>query len=163
MKRVIVYTSNTGHTKMYADMLGEKLNLDVYDLKEAKGKVNKDTEVIYLGWVSASMIKGLKKAMKSFNVILVGAVGMMEKSNDYTKFMDINKIDLPFFYLRGGVNYDKLKGLKKTLLQMVGRAFEKNCKPEEKETLELFKNGGSFVSEKNLEEMIDFINKKNTL
>ncbi len=37
--KAIVYTSNTGTTKEYSKLLGDKLSLSVYSLDEAKGKV----------------------------------------------------------------------------------------------------------------------------
>ena len=57
----IVYTSNTGTTKEYAELLGSKLSLPVYSLNEAKTNLKADSEIIYLGWIMASSIKGYKK------------------------------------------------------------------------------------------------------
>lgn len=34
--KAIVYISNTGHTKKYAELIGEKTGLPVYELSEAK-------------------------------------------------------------------------------------------------------------------------------
>ena len=44
----IVYTTNTGSTKRYAEMLGEKTGFPVFDLSKA-ASVEKDSEIIYLG------------------------------------------------------------------------------------------------------------------
>ena len=41
MIKSIVYKSSTGHTKQYAEMLGEALKIPVYNLKEAKSKLKK--------------------------------------------------------------------------------------------------------------------------
>ena len=38
MIKAIVYKSKTGHTEKYAKMIGEKLNIPYYTLKEAKIK-----------------------------------------------------------------------------------------------------------------------------
>ena len=74
MIKSIVYKSSTGHTKQYAEMLGEALKIPVYNLKEAKSKLEKNDEIIFLGWVCATKIQGLSK-IKRYNVRCIGAVG----------------------------------------------------------------------------------------
>ena len=43
--KAIVYKSKTGHTEKYAKMIGEKLNIPCYALKEAKTKLMKNDEI----------------------------------------------------------------------------------------------------------------------
>ena len=76
MIKAIVYTSNTGSTAQYARMLGELVQLPVFSLPDAARKLENQTEIIYLGWVMASQVKGYAKAAKRFRVRAVGAVGM---------------------------------------------------------------------------------------
>ena len=38
MKTLIIYTSQTGFTKRYAQWLADEMKADVYDLKNAKNK-----------------------------------------------------------------------------------------------------------------------------
>ena len=45
----VVYTSNTGYTRRYAEMLGEKTGLPVYALSAAKAELARGSRVIYLG------------------------------------------------------------------------------------------------------------------
>ena len=40
MKTLVIYTSQTGFTKRYADWNSEELNADIYDLKDVKKKTN---------------------------------------------------------------------------------------------------------------------------
>ena len=58
------YTSNTGSTAEYAQLLGNELNLPVHSLQQAKNKVPAGSEIIYLGWIMAGGIKGYKEAAK---------------------------------------------------------------------------------------------------
>ena len=67
----IVYTSQTGYTRQYALLLGEKTGLPVYSLDEAISRLPGRTPVIYLGWVHASHIKGYASAAKRFAVCAV--------------------------------------------------------------------------------------------
>lgn len=65
MIKAIVYKSNTGHTEQYAHLLSDKLNIPCYSLREANRKLKKDDGIIYLGWLFAGKVKGLKKASKN--------------------------------------------------------------------------------------------------
>lgn len=73
---------------------------------------------------------------------------MTEESKTYTETLrTANAVSVPLFYLRGGVNPAKLKGMKKFILRMVAKQTEKQNKPEDKELIDILKNGGSFFSE----------------
>ena len=58
----IVYTSQTGFTARYAALLAERTGLPCRPLKEAAA-LPRGTAVIYLGWLCAGGIKGLKGAV----------------------------------------------------------------------------------------------------
>ena len=72
----ILYTSNTGSTAQYAKLLADKTGLPVYSAEEAKSKLPARSEILYLGWLMASSIKGYKDAAKRYNIRAVCAVGM---------------------------------------------------------------------------------------
>lgn len=52
----IIYTSNTGYTREYAQMLGQKLRLPVYALEEAASRLDSGSCVLYLGWLMAGKV-----------------------------------------------------------------------------------------------------------
>ena len=64
-----------------------------------------------------------------------------------------------------GMNIDevitKLKGIKKKILQMVGKAIEDKNKEASSDIAKIFKDGADFVSEKNLQPLIQSISKYN--
>ena len=74
--KAIIYTSNTGSTAEYAQLLGKELNLPVHSLQKAKNKVPAGSEIIYLGWIMAGGIKGYNEAAKLYKVRAVCGVGM---------------------------------------------------------------------------------------
>lgn len=47
--KAILYTSNTGFTARYAELLGQHTGLPVYTLSQAKRTLPAHAEVIYLG------------------------------------------------------------------------------------------------------------------
>ena len=71
------------------------------------------------------------------------------------KFM--NQLNVELFYLRGGLNFNKLTGFKKKVLQFVGNMMEKENKAENQEMIKLFKEGANYVSKENLEPMLKYI------
>ena len=152
MSRVIIYKSKTGHTERYAKMLSEELNIPCYSYKDAI--VSKNDEVIFLSYIYASKIMGLSKILKKYNVKVVIAVGALAYSKDYLNTLkDANNIKLPFFYLRGGIDYSKLNFFFRKFLPVIGKDIAK----DDKELLNLFKNGGNFVTKDNLNEVLNYL------
>ena len=72
----IVYTSKTGFTREYAQMLGRAAGLPVCALDEATGKVGPGSDILYLGWLMAGHISGIDHAVKRFHVRAACGVGM---------------------------------------------------------------------------------------
>ena len=64
--KAIVYTTNAGSTEQYAKLLAQKTGLPVYSLTEAKRTLSSGTEIIYLGWIMASNVKGQDRALRQF-------------------------------------------------------------------------------------------------
>ena len=152
MSRAIIYKSKTGHTERYARMLSKELNIPCYSYKDAK--VSENDEVIFLSYIYASKIMGLSKILKKYNVKVVIAVGALAYSKDYLNTLkDANNIKLPFFYLRGGIDYSKLNFFFRKFLPVIGKDIAK----DDKDLLNLFKNGGDFVNKDNLKEVLNYL------
>ena len=85
MKTLVIYTSQTGFTKRYAEWISEELNADIYDLKDVKKKTNDFFEtyeaIIYAGWCMAGMVVKVKWFFeraaywknKKLSIVAVGA------------------------------------------------------------------------------------------
>ena len=113
----IVYTSNTGHTRQYALLLGEKLDLPVYSLDDADAQLSGGSSVIYLGWIHASHVKGYSKAAKHFDLCAVCGVGLCDTGTLISEVRKVTAIpaDIPLFTLQGGFDRSKLKGMDKLM------------------------------------------------
>lgn len=160
----IVYTSNTGFTAQYAKMLGEKLNLPVYSLDEAKGELAAGAEVLYLGWLMAGRVKGYKQASKRYKITVVCGVGMGASGSQIEDIRKGNAIqkDTPVFTLQGGFELGKLHGLYRFMMSTMRGTVGKKlaAKPdktaEEQDMMDLLQNGGSRVSEENLRPVVEW-------
>lgn len=158
MLKAVVYTSNTGYTAQYAEMLGKQTGLPVYALKDAPSRLADASEVIYLGWLMASKIKGLDAARKRYTVAAVCGVGMGATGTQIPEARKANALpeSLPLFTLQGGFDIKKLHGIYRLMMAVmaktVGKAAAKKADPtpEEKDMLDMLQNGGSRVKEENL-------------
>lgn len=158
----IVYTSNTGFTKRYAEMLSAKVGVPVYSYAEAKRVVEPGAPVIYLGWLMANSIKGFKKANKQYEIEAVCGVGLSGTGTLLDEVRKANSIpeDMPLFTLQGGMNHNQLKGINKLMIQMLIKSIEskKEKTENDEKKLKLIKKGGDFVSEENLAEVLKWCN-----
>ena len=165
MISAIVYTSNAGHTKRYAEMLADKTGLPVFELKAAGSKLEKGAQIVYLGWLMGGNVKGFKKAAKSFDVKAVCGVGMSASDGQIEYIRKANSFPeaLPVFALRGGLEVGKLSGMYKMMMGVVQKAAKKGAEndrgknPEADEMLELMLNGGDLVTEDDLSGIAEFI------
>ena len=163
MINAIVYQSKTGHTKKYAEILSTKLKLPILDIQEAKTKLKKGDEIIYLGWVCASKIMGLNKALRKYKVICCGAVGAYPKIEENIQdLIKANNLEIPLFYMQGGIDYSKLNKLYKKLLQAIGKTIENINDNVDKQIVEMFEKGKDFVCEENIKELADYIENNRT-
>lgn len=159
----IVYTSATGFTKQYAEMLSQELQIAALPLSDAKKSLEKGEEIIYMGWLNGGKVEGLKSATSHFRIIAVCAVGMGSPTATVTHdIRSANGFSCPCFYLQGGFDMSKLTGINKVKMQMVFSSFSKQLPPPEKRNAEenkmydLFVNGGSFVSREKLRIVVDW-------
>lgn len=164
----IVYTSNTGFTAEYAKILSEKTNIPAMTLEEANKTLPAGSEIIYMGWLMASMVKDYHKAIKVFNIKAVCGIGMGTSGSQINEMRNTNKIPeaTPVFSLQGGYAPEKLKGIYKFMMKIVVRSLVKNNMAksnrtaEDDDLLDLMLHGGSRVKEENLEPIIDWIKKE---
>lgn len=160
----IIYTSNTGSTARYAKMLSQELHLPVYSLEEAKKIVPAGAEIIYLGWIMASGIKGYVDAIKRYHVHAVCAVGMGQTGTQKQQVRDKNKIsrNIPLFTLQGNFDVKKLHGIYKIMMSIMvktaGKALadKKDRTAQEDDMLDMMMNGGERVKVQNLKEIINW-------
>jgi len=159
--KAIVYESNTGFTQRYAEMLSEKTGLPAYELEKVKDQLKTGDEVFFLGWIHAGKIRGYAKAVKQFSVKGAAAVGIsIPDEKILPKLKTDNKItDIPFFYLQGGVAPEKLGVINRKIMSILASSVEKaGIKTEEdKKLVDVLRNGGDFIKEENLTEILAFI------
>ena len=156
----IVYTSNTGHTRQYALLLGEQVGLPVYSLEEANSHLSGGSPVIYLGWIHASHVKGYSTAARRFAVCAVCGVRLCDTGTLISEVRKATAIaeDIPLFTLQGGIDRGRLKGMDKLMISMLtkGLASQKQRSAQDERMLELLNKDESYVSPENLAEVVQW-------
>ena len=148
MDSIIIYGSQYGTTKMYAEELSKRINVKALSFEKIDD-INKYNKIIYLSGLYAGGVLGMSKTFKKLNdmtnrrIILV-TVGLADPKNTE----NINNIrnaikrqlsknileKIKIFHLRGGIDYSKLNFVHKTLMNLLYKKA-KNL-PEEKKTVE---------------------------
>ena len=162
--KAIIYTSNTGSTAEYAQLLGNELNLPVHSLQQAKHKVPAGSEIIYLGWIMAGGIKGYKEAVKLYKVRAVCGIGMGQTGTQLKEVRDRNAIPqrIPLFTLQGNFDVKKLHGAYRFMMNVMvktvgkGLANKTDRTPEEDDMLDMMVNGGKRVSLQNMKAITEW-------
>ena len=116
----IVYTSKTGFTREYAQMLGRAAGLPVCALDEATGKVGPGSDILYLGWLMAGHISGIDHAVKRFHVRAACGVGMTPPGDKVLQDLARSNYvpNAPIFYLQGGWAPKKVGWLQRRMVGM---------------------------------------------
>ena len=161
---VIVYRSNTGFTREYAEMLAKAEKLKVCPLADAQGKVGPGESVFFMGPLMAGHISGIDQAVKKFAVKGVCGVGMSPASRQVLDSLaKANYTNgAPIFYLQGGWAPKKVGWLKRRMVNMVTKSTRealqnKKRTPEEDQYLDFLLHGGSYVAYDNLSAIQDWI------
>ncbi len=159
----IVYNSYAGHTKKYAEMLSESIMLPIFSVDDAKRYLPKNSEIIYLSWVKNNRLTRYNSVKRYFNVEMVGVVGLNNYDSDQSKlnFIGYNNIETnKVFFLKGGLDLDKLQFLTRSYIHNVGKRLKdcilKNgdCSTEKYEQVSLCEHGGNYISRNNLNDII---------
>ncbi len=164
MITAVIYSSKSGFSRQYAEIIAKELNINMYNIKEAKEKLIAKSEIIYVAGITVTKIRELSRVNRLFRVQYVIGVGMTDYSEEYENTIFSNNINISdkFYYTPGGYDATKTKGLDKfliSLLKLYYKQLKKDAKKRNKELLPkdqdiiniLEKGYSNKVSEKYLE------------
>ena len=161
--KAVVYCSNTGHTKRYAEAFAKETGLPLVEASKAKKELREGDEVVFFGWLMAGKIQGFENAWKRFEVPIACSVGLYPDSERFREYVGRNNIliDVEYFHLRGGITPEKLKGPAKMLMNIMMRTIrvklEKNqdVTDEECAMLAAYNEAADFVDLSTLAPVIE--------
>ena len=171
MNTLIIYGSQYGTTRRYAEKFAEMTHLPVISYEDIKNLTDYD-QIIYFGGLYAGGIKGLKNTLKKLTAntkLIIVTVGLADVSNKENINNINNSIrkqvpehllkDASLFHLRGGIDYSKLNFKHKTMMKMLyhslkNKPFE-SLTQEDKEMIETYNKKVDFVDYDSLKQIID--------
>ena len=176
MKTLIVYTSQTGFTKRYAEWIAEKSQADLFNLKDVQKKKMSFFEeydaIIYAGWCMASKVVKLdwfleKAANLKEKKLVVVAVGASPNEAPEVDVAMNNLLTaeqkqyIKVFYCQGGINYDKMKLLSKLALKMFAKVLKNSKDAKQREQGEVIGHAYDISDVKFIEPIVDFLEANN--
>lgn len=162
MKAIIIYGSQYGTTKRYAQKLSELTGIQAESYDKVQNILDYE-KVVYLGGLYAGGVKGLKQSIKlmpldaEFIIITVGLADTLDNINTENIRKSVQK-QIPdslydkakLFFLRGGIDYAKLNFKHKTMMALLYKSIKET--PAEKRTAE----GNAIIETYN--QKVDFVN-----
>ena len=128
---LIIYKSETGFTKKYAEWILEDITCSVTTLdKVKKADIDKHDIIIYGSGVHAGLIPGLKKIKKLVDggdkKVIIYATGAAPNVEEIVKpVMDNNLTDclssVDFFYFESGINYENMSFFSRGLMKIFSK------------------------------------------
>lgn len=174
MKTLIIYTSQTGFTKKYAEWLAQKTGGDMLELKEVQKKddafFSGYEAIVYGGWVMAASVVKVKwflnkAASWKDKKLAIYCVGGSPNDNPDVEVMLNKLLDqeqreyIKAFYCQGGFNYERMNAPSRLAMKMFVSALKKKKDPTEEEKImtQMVATSYDISDEKYLEPIVDYL------
>lgn len=173
MKAIVIYNSQTGFTKRYANWISEAAGTECLDLEAAKKKdLTSYDAIIYGSWACAGGISKIrwfktnagKWIGKKLIIYCVGASPI--DSPEIEPFLKQNLKDpklrnVKAFYCPGGLNYEKMPAPSKTMMKIFIKALKaKKEKTEaEQEMIKVISSSYDITDKKYIEPILAYLKK----
>ena len=173
MRTIVIYNSQTGFTKRYAQWIAEAAGADCLELSAAKKKSMDEYEaIVFGGWACAGSISKLswfkgnidKWADKNLIAFCVGASPIENpeiESSLKKNFTESELKKVSVFYCPGGFNYEKMHTPSKLMMKMFIKALKaKKDKTEmEEEMIKMISSSYDISDRKYIEPILECLNK----
>ena len=173
MNTLIIYGSQYGTTKRYAEKFAEMVHFPVIGYEDIKDLTDYD-RIIYFSGLYAGGMKGLKNTIKKLSpntkliIVTVGLADVCDKEN-ISKIRNSISKQVPeyllkttsVFHLRGGIDYSKLNFRHKIMMKMVYHSLKdkpvESLTQEDKAFIETYNKKVDFVNYDSLKQIVDAI------
>lgn len=172
MKTIVIYNSQTGFTKRYAQWIAEKANADCIEYSKAKNTdLDSYDAVVFGGWAVAGSISKLKWFKKNISrwsdkklvVFCVGASPIENPEIELTYSKNFSEEELKvvrWFYCPGGLDYEKMPATSKTMMKMFLKVLKakKDKTDADMEQIRMMSSSYDISDIKYIEPIIDYLN-----
>lgn len=171
MKSIVIYNSQTGFTKRYAEWIAQAAGCECVEFKEGTKKNLFDYDaIIFGGWCMAgnvTKLTWLKKQMPALSEagkkLIVFAVGATPaEAQEVEVAMDrvlteTEKSMAKIFYCPGGLNYEKMNGPSRFMMKMMVKTLKanKNSSKDELKKIEMISTSYDISDKKYIEPIVN--------
>ena len=116
--------------------------------------------MVFIGWIRAGNVVGLDEALSRYQIDAIGVVGLRYQNLQLVDNLQDRCGGAKVFYLQGGFEPNKLKGLNRLIIKIAAKTMVKNLKrknprnADEESMLEMLQKGGSRVTMEALDPMV---------
>lgn len=136
MKAIVIYKSNTGFTKKYAEWIAEALSCSAVSVENAKTiKLSEYDTLVFGGWFFAGSLKGLKEMKEkliAFNGKKILFATGSRPAQDPGAMQALNacltqeeRKTISTFYMQGGLDYTRMGLVHKMMMKMMSSMLKK--------------------------------------
>lgn len=167
---LLLYKSNTGFTKKYAQWIREELNCTTYELSKAHlSEITKYDIIIFGGGMHANKINGINLIKNNLELfknkhLIVFATGAtpnsaVEEVKRFEQENIPNGFNIPFFYFQSGINYDDMSITAKMLMNCFKFVLrvKKNKDSIEQGTMEAISNSYDVSNQLFIKPLINYV------
>lgn len=168
MKTIVIYNSQTGFTKRYAEWIAEAAGGDCLELSAAKKKdLTAYEAIVFGGWACAGSISKIswfknnidKWADKKLIAFCVGAGPIDSPQIEPTlkrNFSETEQKKINVFYCPGGFNYEKMSASSKLMMKMFIKMLKakKNKTKEEQAMIKMISSSYDISDKKYIEPIL---------
>ncbi len=169
MKTIVIYNSQTGFTKRYAEWIAEATGADCLELSAAKKKDMTAYEaIIFGGWACAGSISKIswfkgnidKWADKKLIAFCVGGSPIDNPEIEQALKQNFQESDLKkvsIFYCPGGFNYEKMSTPSRLMMKMFVKMLKakKNKTQEEQVMIKMISSSYDISDKKYIEPILE--------
>ncbi len=173
MKTIVIYNSQTGFTKRYAEWIAEATGADCIELSAAKKRnLSAYEAIIFGGWACAGSISKIswfkqnmdKWADKKLIAFCVGGSPIDNPEIDIAlkrNFSESEQKKVKTFYCPGGFNYEKMSTPSKMMMKMFVKALKaKKDKTEAEEIMvKMISSSYDISNKKYIEPILQYLKK----
>ena len=173
MKTIVIYNSQTGFTKQYAQWISKKTGAECVALNKAKKMDLSGFDTIAFGsWMMAESVNKFKWFKKNVSKwqgkkLLVFCVGASPAENPdldkmLSKYTDDEALrGVEFFYCPGGLRYEKMPSVHRVMMRMFLKMLgsKKDKTPEDVAQIEMISNSFDGSDIKYAEPVAEYINR----
>lgn len=172
---IIIYGSQYGTARQYAEELGRRTNMDVKSYRKVSD-INSYTTIVYFGALYAGGVMGMSETIGKITFperkrIVIATVGLADPTDpkNIGHIRDNIKRQLPpevydqaeIFHLRGGIDYSKLRFKHRIMMRLVYKKAlevpESERNAELNAMIETYGKKVDFVDFTSLDKIIDTI------